>query len=511
MKHMRKLLAMVLAVMMVMSLATTAFAQDVGTDAEGKGTITISNAAKGETYAVYKLFDATVNEDGTAIAYTGNIPEALEDYFVKDSAGNISATDAAKDGDNMSAGLQSALTDWAATETPTASATSDGSKLNFNGLDYGYYVVTTTQGEQLISVDSTMPDATVYDKNTKDITAKKEVAKDSYSIGDTVIYTATFDTVNYYGEGSAAKQVIKYTITDTLPEFLSDVAIDSIVITEADGTTTDATLTGQAFNANGEIEIEWATKVEGSDPEEYTSKYDNGAKIIVTYHGTLTSVTNINTVDTNTVKIQPTLIDNDKPWKDTWKDTAEIKTYGAALKKTDGTNALAGAEFTVKGLVVKAGDAAGEYIVVSYDPASTTESATLVTNDEGKLYIVGLASDVTLTVTETKAPDGYNKLTAPVTLTPQLMTTAIYTASGTIYYDADGNVVSAQSSSTSSKEVEKNLTDLDENALEVENNAGTELPSTGGMGTTMFYVFGAILMVVAAVLLVTKRRMNMAE
>ena len=148
MKNMRKLFAMVLAVIMVMSLATTAFAQDVGTDAEGKGTITISNAAKGETYSVYKLFDATVNEEGTAIAYTGEIPEALEAYFVEDTEGNISATAAAKDGNNMSAGLKSALKAWAADENPTASVESDGSKLNFNGLAYGYYVVTTTQGEQ---------------------------------------------------------------------------------------------------------------------------------------------------------------------------------------------------------------------------------------------------------------------------------------------------------------------------------------------------------------------------
>jgi len=509
MKNMRKLLAMFLAILMVMSLATTAFAQDVGTDAEDKGTITISNAAKGETYTIYKLFDATVNEDGTSIAYTGDIPDSLTAYFVKDeTTGAITATEAAGSGNNMSEGLKTALKEWAKTATNAASAKSDGSKLNFNGLDYGYYVVTTTQGSQLISVDSTMPDVTVYDKNTKEITADKTVDNVSYSIGDTVNYTAEFATVNFYGEGSGAKQVIKYTITDTLPEFLADVVIDSVVITKADGTTTDATLTVNSFDADGKIVIDWANEVA---TKQWTSKYDNGAKIIVKYHGTLTSVTNINTADKNTVKIQPTLDDNTTPWNDNWKDSTEIKTYGAALKKTDGTKALAGAEFTVKGLTVQAGDAAGEYIVVSYDPDSDDESTTLVTNEDGKLYIVGLASDVKLTVTETKAPDGYNKLDAPVELTPQVMTTAIYTASGTIYYDADGNVVAEESSSSSSEVVEKNLTDLDANAVEVINNAGTELPSTGGMGTTLFYILGSVMVLAAVVLLVTKKRMASAE
>ena len=73
---MKKLVTLLLAMVMIFSLATTAFAQTVGTEAAGTGSITISNASKGETYAIYKLFDATVDGEG-AIAYTGTIPEAL--------------------------------------------------------------------------------------------------------------------------------------------------------------------------------------------------------------------------------------------------------------------------------------------------------------------------------------------------------------------------------------------------------------------------------------------------
>jgi LPXTG-motif cell wall-anchored protein len=88
------------------------------------------------------------------------------------------------------------------------------------------------------------------------------------------------------------------------------------------------------------------------------------------------------------------------------------------------------------------------------------------------------------------------------------MTTVIYETSGTRYYDAKGNLVSESSSETTTQTVAKNYTDLDGNAVEVVNNKGTELPSTGGIGTTLFYVIGAILVLGAGILLVTRRRMN---
>ena len=145
--------------------------------------------------------------------------------------------------------------------------------------------------------------------------------------------------------------------------------------------------------------------------------------------------------------------------------------------------------------------------MVSYDPESTTESAVLDTDSDGKLYIVGLAGDASLTVTEYKAPAGYNKLTAPETLTPQVLNTAVYKEAGTYYYDAKGNLTNTET--ISSVEVSgNNLSDLDADALEIVNQKGVALPSTGGMGTTIFYIVGAILVLGAGVVLVTRRRMN---
>ena len=237
----------------------------------------------------------------------------------------------------------------------------------------------------------------------------------------------------------------------------------------------------------------------------------------MTYEAVLTSTTNINAVDTNTVSIRP-YVDNGpgtpeggKPWDEDWKDTAKIATYAAAIKKVDESgNALAGATFTIKGLVVEAvtGET-GVYKVVSYNPAANAaESAELSTDENGKLYIVGLAKDVKLTVTEFKAPDGYNKLTETVELTPQVLEESIYETSGERHYDKDGNLVSESVTEGTTVTVTKNLSDLDAGALEIENNQGSLLPSTGGIGTTIFYIVGAVLVIGAGVILVAKKRMS---
>ena len=205
-------------------------------------------------------------------------------------------------------------------------------------------------------------------------------------------------------------------------------------------------------------------------------------------------------------------VDNDNgdktPWDESWDDSAEITTYAAAIHKVDENGEdLAGAQFTIAGLTVE-NVSAGVYRVVSYNADSTTASAVMDTDGDGKLYILGLASDVSLTVTEYKAPDGYNKLTETKTLTPQVLETTLYEASGTRKYDADGNLLEETATSGTSKTVTRNLDELDVNALEIENKKGAVLPSTGGIGTTIFYVVGAILVIGAGIVLVTRRRMD---
>jgi len=524
-KQFKTLTALVLALMMIVGTMSVALAatqtvalSPADTD---NATVTINNPAKGETYNIYKLFDATVSATGE-ISYqcTGDIPAALTSFFSKDASNNVIPDDSIleKDGDGkvtgskMTDALKAALETWAASAQATSTAESDGKEaLAFTGLPYGYYVMTTTHtpdGENAkaaITVSSTKPNASIYDKNVNEPSAKKEVEHESYSIGDTIKYTATFDTTNYMGEGENAKQVVDYVIEDTLPAYLSNVVIKSITIggtalTDAPTTFTDKKIT-----------IAWADKDTSVTPAKFTSKYVQGAQIVIVYEAKLTSTTNINKADKNTIKITPE-VDNDNgdktPWDESWEDSAEITTYAAALKKVDENgNALKGAEFTIKGLTVGTADEAGVYTVVSYNPTSDTPSATLTTDDDGKLYIVGLAKDVKLIVTETKAPDGYNKLTETKEMPAQVLSKQLYKTAGYEKYDADGNLIEHKEESTTEyTQVTKNLDELDAAALTIVNNKGTELPTTGGIGTTIFYIAGIVMVLGAAAIVIARRK-----
>ena len=148
--------------------------------------------------------------------------------------------------------------------------------------------------------------------------------------------------------------------------------------------------------------------------------------------------------------------------------------------------ALAGATFTLS----KNADGSDPIALVSegnnvYRVAKTGETGTvteITTDTTGKFTIKGLDAD-TYYLTETKAPDGYNKLAGPVTI--------VIGENGVV----NGTTEAPQG--------------VDE--VKVLNQTGAELPSTGGMGTTIFYVVGAVLMIGAGVLLVTRRRMNVGK
>ena len=512
MKHARKLASLLLALVMVFALATTAFATGTGTTpTTGNGSITISNAAKGETYTIYKLFDATVSADKTSIAYIGQIPASLNTYFTADDNGYISATEYAKDGDKMSEGLRSALKTWAATATVTASATSDGSALKFNGLAYGYYVVTTTtQGGLAISVDSTMPDVTIYDKNSSTPsgltkTATGTATDKGFSIGDTVTYTVSFKTSNYYGAGTEAKEIVSYTIEDTLPNFLRDVNVTSIIVDNDgnDTTTTDrTTVTTTQFDNNKKIVINWYNEAENK------FLYNNGATVTITYTAVVTEKAAIDgTGNTNKVTVTWTTKDGEPPVPGKLEQEETIYTYAIALKKVNNKGvALPGAVFEFPFYVKSTADATdGAYIYAGTDPGTGLTNR-ITTPDSGVIVVKGVKTG-NYVITEVKAPDGYNKLTDPVTVeAAKIGSTFTQT---TVYLDKDGNITNKETDKIT--EVKVDIEKIAASSVVVVNKAGTELPSTGGMGTTIFYILGSILVVAAVVLLVTKKRMSNAN
>ncbi len=498
MKHARKFASLLLALVMVFAMAATAFAQDVDSGSAGKGTITITNAAKGETYTVYKLFDAAVSPNGDSIAYTGDIPDALTAYFKADKNGYISATDAAKNDDSMSEGLRAALNEWAKTATESVHAVSDGSALNFKGLDYGYYVVTTTQGEQAISVDSTKPTATIVDKNSSaPSNLKKTVNSENVNIGDTVTYTVSFKTSNYDGAGQTAKKILSYTIEDTLPDFLENVTIESIIVdNDGDaGTTNDQTDVIAQF-AEKKITINWY------DEASNHFLYDNGATVTIVYRAVVTDEAAIDGAG-NTNKVTLTWETDEGPAPGKLEENETIYTYAIALKKVNEKGeALSGAVFGLPFYVKETPDADGAYIY-----AGTNLGAGLInrltTPNDGVITIKGVAAG-DYEINEVTAPAGYNKLLNPVIVTA--VKTGETKTHTVFYLDENGNVVNQASATTT--EVKYDNDKIAAAAVLVVNKTGIELPFTGGMGTRIFYVAGSVLLIGAAVLLIVKKRMN---
>ena len=144
--------------------------------------------------------------------------------------------------------------------------------------------------------------------------------------------------------------------------------------------------------------------------------------------------------------------------------------------------------------------AAGEGGSIAW-PANTV----LTTGENGTIEIDGLDAD-TYYLRETQAPAGYNKLKDPLSLKPSKISETVTVTSTTVYYDADGKV--SQTETQYSKTTIEYNEKLKTAAYAVENRKGTELPSTGGVGTTIFYVVGGTLVLAAVVLLVTRKRMK---
>lgn len=511
MNHAKKLISGLLSVVMLLVMATTAFAQEATpSDASesGNASITISNASKGETYKVYKLFDATVTgKDSGSIAYKGEIPDGLTDYFEADANGYISVKNAAYTDANkteMSDGLRTALTTWANSATAQAEKESDGTALTFKNLPYGYYVVTTTQGANAITVTSTNPNANIVDKNSSTPSDLKKTATvngeevDSVNIGDTVTYTVSFKTSNYDGAGSDAKKILSYTIADTLPDFLENVNVTSIVVDEGNNNTHNVT---QQF-VDKKITLDWY------DEANNQHLYKNGSTVTITYTATVTDKATIDDGgNTNSVTLSWTKDDGKggtTPGSGGSENTASktIYTYAIALQKVNEKgDKLAGATFELPFYVKEQAD--GNTYTYAGTNAGDGLTKKVTTPNDGLIVIKGVKAG-TYSIKEVEAPNGYNVLTAPFNV--EAVQTGNKATNVTKYVDENGNVTDTKTTEASF-EVDVKY-DISANVKVVVNKTDTELPSTGGMGTTLFYALGGVLVTGAAILLVVKKRME---
>lgn len=458
MKNARKLASLLLALVMVFALATTAFAA-------GTNSITVNGAQKGETYKLYKMLDLIVNEDQTAYSYTVNTEwndffttGAGKDYVDIDEQGYVTwktGKDTAADMEAFGKAAAAAVSGKTvvATETPEA----DG-PFTFANLDAGYYLITSSNGTlAIVDTTPTNPAATVYEKNP-DHTLDKKVQEDSDSSWGKENSAQIGDTVNFQTTITVKKGAKNIIMHDKMEDGLSFNA-DSVAIAGlTKGTDYTVVTTGLTDDCTFEIRFE----------QSYLDNITSDTTLTVTYNAVLNEKADITNGEKNDAKLT---------WGDAsnteWSETV-TKTYQFEILKYAATdtnkNPLAGATFQLKDAsgnvvkLVKVSDT--EYRVANGSETGAVESFTTVAS--GKIVIKGVDLDK-YTLVETAAPAGYNTLKDPVEVTV-LATNAL--------------------------------------TVEVPNASGTELPSTGGMGTTIFYVLGSVLVLGAGVLLVTKKRMS---
>ena len=533
MKKMKRLAALFLAVVMVLAMGMTAMAAPqverpvAGADEDG-AKITIKNASKDETYNVYKLFDAIIgdetgeNKNDAPITYTGEIPSNLTTFFEKDKAGNIRVKEgAASATGEVSGELKEALETWTASGVdPIATAKSNGSELQFVDLPWGYYIVTTSLGAQALTVTSTRPEALVIDKNVtepfvdpekgKTLTDDKgeEIeAKDVY-IGQTVYYTLRFTASNFEAatKPEEAKRITSYILSDVrTEEFLSDITVESITVKNGaivENKKTDVpyeNLDGSPVTGftDGKISLDWVD-------EEGASRYASGAEVVVIYSAKVADTAKIaGDGNTNTFTLQYKVEGEDTPKTPTNSTSSEkISTYALVIQKVDGDlQPLKGATFTVAGLQTASTTDKGVYVVTGM--SDTAEPTEMSTDDSGILIIRGVKyKKAGYEVSEKEAPEGFNKLQNSVTA--NVVKTEEKTTNKTTYFDENGVVTDDVTESY----VTYTNENLAASVLPIINNSGAVLPSTGGIGTTIFYVVGGILVLGAGVLLITKKRMS---
>lgn len=466
MKRANKYLSLALALIMALSLCVTSFAAN-------DGSITLGNAVVNETYTLYKIFDATYAAGTASYTFTKTADNAdLYDALV---AGPFTLTKITTITDKE---VYNVTLDegYVATEAATATAIVDFIKANlakfdaaasvkatettvkFENLPYGYYFIDSTLGS-LITIDNADPDANVYEKNTMPSIEKKvrEDETDKFGktaeaqIGDTVDFMITVNTgTNVSVPDKEDKNGVDadYTIVDTIKNGMS------YTVVEENGN--DFAIDGWEKGEDFTVEINGKVATIVLKAAKVATLGEN-ADIVITYSATLDANALIEENNQNEVVLTY--------HSQTDSDTANVVTYNFNLKKVDPDGeVLEGAKFEIYTAATE-----GEALTFTKEGTTyTVDPAGTVTEIEvGTAVIEGLDNQ-NYYLEETQAPDGYNKLTSRREFNPK---------------------------------------SLAEDTVEVENKSGALLPSTGGVGTTMFYVLGSVMMIGAAVLLVTKKKM----
>lgn len=487
MKHMKRFMALFAALALVLAMAVPAFA------VTATGSITIDNAVDKTTYKLYRIFDLE-SYDTAKGAYSYKLnsawtdfpdysttidgaPVSAADFFTVDS-GYIKWADAKKYAGAEFAKLAMAFVDEkhiASVEDKTA----NGSTVSFTGLELGYYLVNSSLGA-LCSLNTTAPDVTIKEKNGNSIIDKQVFNEENNK----------FEDENNAGIGDYVKFEISVTVSDGQPKkyvihdemsegltFVND-AEHKMSVTVNEGDFDQYTLNTKANNTTTDAGCTF--EVAFNDDENGASVLKPNDKVIVTYYARVNEQAKIGNTKGNINKAQLTYGDNHKTnWEETKTYVWKIDIFKYTMKN-EAEQTLENAQF-----VLYRGNSDDKAYAKIQDGKITgwtrieSEKTVLTTSNSGKLEIKGL--DVgTYYLEEIEAPKGYNKLTKSIEV-------KIADKTGAITVD------------------DKSISDT---TVKVENKAGTTLPTTGGIGTTVFYLIGGGLMVAAAVLLIAKKRME---
>ena len=509
MKHIKKLASLLLVLVMVFALATTAFAEETAYS------ITINNSAKDHTYEAYQIFTGDLS--GTTlsnIVWGSGVSEA----------GQTALGDAAAKAETLKTeadakAFAKAVAPYLTTAAGSANTVTDG-KYVISGLAAGYYLVKDQDGsltgdadaytEYIIKVvsdttatpKSSVPTVEKKVKDTNDSTGVTSDWQDSadYDIGDSI----PFQLKATLADNVSSYTTYKVVFHDTLSKGLTYNNDAKVYI---DGTETNGFAVTATVNADGTTTLTVScddVKALGAGNSsvitvEYTAKLNENA--------VLGSAGNPNEVYLEYSNNPNKSEKGNNETGETPKDVVIVFTYKTIINKVDSENKpLTGAAFKLEKLIKGKDGAADTWTTVKeFTVDETTTSFTFSGLDDGQYKL-----------TETKTPAGYNTIdpiyfvieaTHDVTAdAPTLKTLNAYLT------DANGNK-QTEMKDGESVNIDLGTVDLTAGSITttVVNKSGSELPSTGGIGTTIFYVLGGVLVLAAVVLLVTKKRMSGAE
>lgn len=513
---MKKVFAAAAAIATVFGLAATTVA--TANAAGGNATLTVSTKdAKfaGKTVNAYKMFSATVSGDGKAVSYTltdewkpffknstasgltGDVTDANVNDKANDYVSKLKNTDLVAFATKASNWAQNTANGIKVNKTTTVSSTATDGKYTaaFNNLDYGYYVVAVpgatlanakSQYATLVSVHSTKVDAEIKG-NLPTVDKKVQVdgtGKDATDakIGDTLTFTltSTIPDMSAYG-------TYTFNFKDTLSKGLTFGQVDSVKVGDMTLTKdTDYTVTTPTASNNNTLTVamkDFKTK----------QQVNAGKKITVTYTATLNKDAVVGGAgNVNSATIQYSNNPSTSGTGESEPSKVRVFTYGFTVDKYTGKNyddtatRLAGAEFTLahKGgtaiSFVKVADSATQnavYRVAKADEAGAT--TTITTPANGKVDFRGLENGE-YTLTETKAPAGYNKLASAIGVKVDGQNNGTDTTHATVVIKYDNNNGSVYDQTASN------------GVIPVQNKPGVVLPGTGGMGTIAFTVIGVL-------------------